>query len=407
MGVFKRLSKAEQAVVLHMVCYPDGALLEGAAKEIFTKNNGEVDVAVRLGVLVEKTKGWCLNKRFKDGMRVGVEQEGVFRAGQKRKRQSEDAAAAGTVLRGTLDGVSQWETVLKMLLPSGGNEPSIKGIAIFLQSGGFMSGTGGLTMRGFQFLMSPTRTQVWLLLREFFNASYKGKAAETLKTQFISLLFALPFMDEETKYPRDPILSKNLAASLPFFGVICYDETSDAFYPTPLGKLLSLPEEGSLRKGHDVRDGDLIVESNNRVYLYSSDPFKIDMLGLFAEIELKMEGMTSGRLTRESLQTAFFKDISAYQIINYLESNSHPEMGNHIPTTVVDQILSWESELKRVTFTPAVLLTHPAHVLASMHSLAKQTSKSIDADILHSTQTRLVLSPEIYRKVKGITEKPS
>eukprot|EP01064_Diplonema_japonicum_P002905 TRINITY_DN11889_c0_g1_i3.p1 TRINITY_DN11889_c0_g1~~TRINITY_DN11889_c0_g1_i3.p1 ORF type:complete len:468 (+),score=76.69 TRINITY_DN11889_c0_g1_i3:77-1405(+) len=413
MGLYKRLTEAAQAIVMQMLCHEDEALFTETAKRIFKANEPEVKIPIKLGLFLEKTKGWCINPKFKEGLRKGVESEGQFEPPKKKPRLG---IANGDFI-GSIDGVSHWSRILKLLLPTRTPEdeslrPLSKLPAQLLHEAGYLK-DGELSMKGFQLLMSPTHMQVWALIRVYVkkaleaikNTTQKNVSVK-VKSQLIAMLFSLPFHASSVWYPCDERTRKT-AQILAWLGVLYYSETNHKYQVTPLGKQMSLPEGTDTREKTGPQDGDIIVESNNRIYTYTSDPFKIEMMSLFAEIELRMTGMTTGRLTRESLQSAFSKNISAYQIVQYLEANSHPEMQNHLPTTVVDQIFSWESEMKRVTFAEGVLLTHPPPQLAKLHSIAISTSKSVDFDVLHSSEKYLVVSPAMHEKLEQVTKGPA
>lgn len=67
-----------------------------------------------------------------------------------------------------------------------------------------------------------------------------------------------------------------------------------------------------------------------------------------------------GLLTRESVRKALRSGITADQMINFLNINSHPDMGKNnkkrqIPPTITDQIKLWELERDRFTFKDGVL----------------------------------------------------
>jgi transcription initiation factor TFIIH subunit 4 len=64
-----------------------------------------------------------------------------------------------------------------------------------------------------------------------------------------------------------------------------------------------------------------------------------------------MPGMTSGEITRDSVNAAFRLGITAEQLINYLRAHMHIQMsGGDIPSAVTKQVEVWEKERKRVTF---------------------------------------------------------
>jgi transcription initiation factor TFIIH subunit 4 len=64
----------------------------------------------------------------------------------------------------------------------------------------------------------------------------------------------------------------------------------------------------------------------------------------------------TGVINRASIRRVLGSGITAQQLLGYLTSHAHPEMGSGgsgplLPGTVVDQILLWESEKNRLTLT--------------------------------------------------------
>lgn len=111
-------------------------------------------------------------------------------------------------------------------------------------------------------------------------------------------------------------------------------------------------------------DGYIIIETNYRMYAYTTSPLQIAIIQLFAKLETKYPNMVSGRITRSSIHRAIEMGITSQQILGFLETHAHPQMrrasggrgaGNILPPTVKDQIHLWQRENERMETTPGFL----------------------------------------------------
>ncbi|KHJ77881.1 hypothetical protein OESDEN_22499, partial [Oesophagostomum dentatum] len=138
------------------------------------------------------------------------------------------------------------------------------------------------------------------------------------------------------------------------------------FFLTPL--LLNLctganddENAGCVRRIDERRSGNIIVETNFRLYAYTSSSLQLAILSTFTEMTYRFNDMSVGILTRESVRRALQVGITAAQIISFLRANAHKQCLatggplNCLPVTVADQIRLWEDERKRLTFTEATL----------------------------------------------------
>jgi transcription initiation factor TFIIH subunit 4 len=67
------------------------------------------------------------------------------------------------------------------------------------------------------------------------------------------------------------------------------------------------------------------VESNFKVYAYTDSKLYQAILRLFMREDYRFPNLVVGVLTRESLNDAFKKKITAKQIMNFLESHAHQQ----------------------------------------------------------------------------------
>ncbi|KAJ7516857.1 hypothetical protein O6H91_21G001600 [Diphasiastrum complanatum] len=126
------------------------------------------------------------------------------------------------------------------------------------------------------------------------------------------------------------------------------------FIPTKLAASLStnLSESSSWQP----TEGFVVVETNFRVYGYTSSKLQTETLRLFVRLEYQLPNLVVGSLTKESINSAFASGINAEQIISFLQKHAHPHVAPKVPTvpeTVSDQIRLWETDRNRLQLLPA------------------------------------------------------
>ncbi|XP_074367613.1 general transcription and DNA repair factor IIH subunit TFB2-like isoform X2 [Apium graveolens] len=143
-----------------------------------------------------------------------------------------------------------------------------------------------------------------------------------------------------------------------------------------------------------LQQGYVVVETNFRLYAYTTSKLHCEILRLFARqfslfiilglfrseclreqhwqaivfftgfhfffarIEYQLPNLIVGAITKENLCKAFQYGITADQIICFLQQNAHPRVAEKVPSVpenVTDQIRLWESDLNRVEMTPSHL----------------------------------------------------
>ncbi|KAA1130906.1 RNA polymerase II transcription factor B 52 kDa subunit [Puccinia graminis f. sp. tritici] len=126
----------------------------------------------------------------------------------------------------------------------------------------------------------------------------------------------------------------------------------DRFYPTRLATTLTstAPPLVSAERAQEEH-GFLVLETNYRIYAYTSNPLQIAVLNLFLSLRYRFPNLVVGAVTRESIKSALSNGITADQVIMYLHTHAHPQMRKLeplLPPTVVDQIRLWELEKNRI-----------------------------------------------------------
>jgi len=160
----------------------------------------------------------------------------------------------------------------------------------------------------------------------------------------------------------------------------------------------------------------IIVETNYRVYAYTSSPLKRRVLELFCLQEYCLPNLFVGRLARDSCTAAFEAGIDAELIIDYLRRNAHPQAERLrqkgsggggggvpqpvVPETVADGIRLWEAETRRMEMAPAAFYDNfdsPQLFLASLRH-ARQQKKLLWAD---QAKQRLAVPLDYYNGMRA------
>jgi transcription initiation factor TFIIH subunit 4 len=242
-----------------------------------------------------------------------------------------------------------------------------------------------ITKEGFAFVLQDVNTQVWhILILYVENAEAIGRD----RVEVLSFLFLLSSLELGQSYEKKHLTSTQLKtlADLTDFGIVYqHSPTSDPtrFYPTRLATTLTSDSSaignaisGTLSTGTSTASGEpgagfIIIETNYRLYAYTSSPLQISLIALFTTLKYRFPNLVTGKLTRQSIRRAVEMGITADQIISYLSTHAHPQMRKHnaakstsnasglpasvLPPTVVDQIRLWQLERDRIKATPGFL----------------------------------------------------
>lgn len=248
--------------------------------------------------------------------------------------------------------------------------------------------TLSITKHGFQFLLQEINNQIWTLLIQYLLMSEtKDKNA----VDVLNFIFMLGSLELGQMYPVNMLtdIQKQMLFDLSEFGLIFYKD-QDHFYPTRLSTALT-SKSTSFKSASTAMDeeianpsvGTVVIETNFKIYCYTSSPLQIAILNLFVHMKARFPNLVTGVVSRDSIRTALVNGITAEQILNYLESHAHPGMlklaqeeytkkhefqssiGNTtaieklrlevLPPTVADQIKLWQLEMDRIHPTKGLL----------------------------------------------------
>ncbi|KAL2048683.1 hypothetical protein N7G274_000595 [Stereocaulon virgatum] len=266
----------------------------------------------------------------------------------------------------------QWEGVLGYMVGSStGVDLSNSGVELspgvqhLLRGGGLVDIRGRrveITQDGFAFLLQEVNAQVWTMLVLYLQAAEKLSMDEC---EVLSFLFTLGSLELGVPYSKTNLTATQcqMIHDLSDFGIV-HEATPEAshFYPTRLATTLTSDAGGlrstSLASSSDANRGFIVIETNYRIYAYTSSNLQIAILQLFTRLITRYPNMVAGKITRESIRRAISMGITSDQIISYLTTHAHPQMAKKqpvLPATVVDQIRLWQLEGDRMKATPGFL----------------------------------------------------
>ncbi|KAL3345331.1 hypothetical protein AABB24_024343 [Solanum stoloniferum] len=300
----------------------------------FSKHKVAIDRLIQLRVMTEtfdrkKEATYQLNPKFQFNLQKHIIHGGIL--------PREPMPSNITVRLPSLEeleayAVEQWECFLLNLISSseGGKTTNISSSMMKIFQRGLLSQRDDrepprLTESGFQFLLMDTIAQLWYIIREYItNAEERGVDSADLIAFLLELSFHVTGKGRKESW----------------------------FIPTKLATNLSI----SLADTTSRKQGFIVIETNFRLYAYSTSKLHCEILRLFARVEYQLPNLIVGAINKESLYKAFQNGITSEQIVSFLQQNAHPRVAERIPSVpenVTDQIRLWESDLNRVEMTPA------------------------------------------------------
>ncbi|XP_010940418.1 general transcription and DNA repair factor IIH subunit TFB2-like isoform X3 [Elaeis guineensis] len=329
----------------------------------YSKHKVSIDRLLQLRVFLEvndrkKETSYKMNTKFQSNMQKYL----VFGGTLPR----EPMPLSVTVRLPTLEdleayALEQWECFLLQLINSAQAErlTSFSSSLMRVFQRGLLSARENeapkLTENGFQFLLMDTNAQLWYIIREYISSS-EDRGVDP--TDLICFLLELSFHTLGEAYNLNTLtdVQKHAIKDLADLGLVKLQQgrKESWFIPTKLATNLSV----SLSDSSSRKEGFVVVETNFRMYAYSSSKLHCEILRLFSRIEYQLPNLIVGAITKESLYNAFENGITAEQIISFLQQNVHPRVATKtpaVPENVTDQIRLWETDRNRVEMIPSHL----------------------------------------------------
>lgn len=382
-----------------------------------------------LGVWVESSMpggmpAWLLNKVFRRNLKVALVGGGIpwnISGELEPDPNKRDVAYLDQYAK------ERWDTVLHYMVGSSQQEGiSADAVRILLHSALMRidetDQTPVITRSGFQFLLMETAAQVWYFVLQYLD-TIDARGLDLVEC--LNLLFQLSFSTLGQDYSTGG-LSQGLLSFLQHlreFGLVYQRKrNSGRFYPTRLALNIASGETKGQLEQH--REGFIVVETNYRLYAYTSSDLQVALVGLFAEPIYRFPNLTVAVITRDSVRQALRGGITSTQIIRFLRMHAHAQtlaprstssmahMGTMvtnkgpIPATVMDQIRLWEQERDRFTFTPGVLYNQflSSDDFKTVRNFADSTGVSVWANERNRT---IVVTKDGHDPVKKFWKKHS
>ncbi|KNA21550.1 hypothetical protein SOVF_042080 isoform A [Spinacia oleracea] len=339
---------------------PAKSLEEWVLPDGLSKHRVAIDRLIQLRVLSEtvdrkKETSYEMNKKFQINLQKQLIHGGIL--------PREPMASSSVILPSSEEleiyALEQWEHFLLHLISSNQSEKltnfSSSMMKVFQR--GLLSQrdkeASRLTEYGFQFLLMETNAQLWYIIREYIaNAEERGVDPANI----ISFLLELSFHETGQAYNINTLneVQLNTIKDLSDLGLVKLQQgrKESWFLPTKLATTLSV----SLSDTATRKQGYVVVETNFKMYAYSTSKLHCEIMRLFARIEYELPNLIVGAINKESLYNAFDNGITSDQIVSFLQQNAHPRVAEKVPTVpenVTDQIRLWESDLNRVEMAPA------------------------------------------------------
>ncbi|KAK8111374.1 General transcription and DNA repair factor IIH subunit [Apiospora kogelbergensis] len=214
--------------------------------------------------------------------------------------------------------------------------------------------TISITQAGFTFLLQEANSQVWTLLLLWLEAADANvERAGMDSVDMLSFLFLLASLELGRGYSTDA-LTEPRRNMLPYLV-----DFESSLRSVSAGFLAA--SEGGISDAGDKNA--IILETNFRVYAYTSSPLQIAVLALFCELKMRFRELVSGKLSRQSIRKAVDMGITSDQIISYLATHAHEQMHRLaaaqkkplLPPVIVDQIRLWQLDTERMSVCPGFL----------------------------------------------------
>ncbi|KAI5191074.1 transcription initiation factor TFIIH subunit 4 [Nematocida minor] len=238
----------------------------------------------------------------------------------------------------------------------------------------------GLTYKGFNFLLTGRKHQMWSLILAHIQEDPRTSQSEILT------LCELLTKDPKRVYALDSTQHSRMLGLFESLGLLVIEE--GLVYFSPSFSLLFNDEEGSSKF--------LLLESNFRLYIYSNSPLDIFIISLFSIKMRDFPNMIVSMINEESIRQALACGITAGQIRLYLNQNSmYP-----INENVLEQIRLWEKRMNRIQSWESYIFSNFLNYKDFLLVESYCDSKTIEYKSYRDKRA-LVVGMDSYEDVKG------
>ena len=386
-SVFQSLPPLAKQYVMRLLCtelrVTREALAEWVDPSFATMHRAAVAQLLRSSFLLEDVDAGTL--RLNPDVQRTLQR--ALAGGLESPWRGKDKKGAGHVVSPAVlarDARQQWERVLFFMVRPPGDargfreERAAMQHVIELLYGAELLRDGGdegdlLTQSGFEFVLLERSLQLWILTRQRIEGLQA--TARVPADSVLGFLFRLGSC-EVGHACRVKKLDEHERQLLPAFaelGLLVRREKY--FYPTPLASVLVFGDAAAGGGGPGLAEGaggsgggeesepelGLVVETNFKVYAFTTSELHAHLLRFFVEVEYRLPNLVVGEITRESAQNAFRSGITAERIIHFLNTHAHERVQGRSPLTpdnVTDQLRLWAKENNRFRSRDAVLYSN-------------------------------------------------
>ncbi len=239
-----------------------------------------------------------------------------------------------------------------------------------------------ITSKGYEYMLKDYSHQIW----DFLLYTLEESTNSNQREEILLLIFMLSYTEVGKAYPIQALtdIQKTIIRQFVDVGIVYMrSKNAQLFYPSHtavnmlFGISLTNTNDGNVMslKGDKLNNNNnntlstignivevkeyelqIIVETNLQVTAYLTTDLHLALLELFVKVQVRLPNMAFGRLMRDKVKDAYKAGIQAVQIIDFLQHHAHPIVQNNrpiLPPNVTDQLILWENELQRVTYTPA------------------------------------------------------
>lgn len=305
-----------------------------------------------------------------------------------------------------------FQNILYFLINQSGSDsskhPSKLLVDLFL-SGGLLNWSNEgdsfqITSRGFQFVLRDRPFQLWTLLIEFLK-QFRTEPDSYLHILELFVLLSFHPVEQEIQFLDKDLQFQELLLEL---GII-YKSTRLYKHNDTYKWLFAKQQDQTA----SMEDRFIILETNYKLYAYTTNPLHISILSLFCTIRGSFPNMTYAILNGEKLKNAFSKGITSEQVLNYLETHIHRQLKQKdqegsplIPATLSDQIRLWELEKFRLKMQSVVCYSdfESSGQFENAVSFAESGGFLI---LANKTKRLLVISSDSHDKMKQFFKQQS